>query len=142
RARLLALTSSPQRMGELRRAGIVPLQGNLDDPHSLQRLAGIADRVIHLAPPPGEGLADWRTDPRTRALVHTLAQRTPPRALVYGSTTGVYGDRQGAWTPETVPVAPRTPRAARRVDAEDRVRWLGRALGVRTAVLRIPGIYA
>jgi nucleoside-diphosphate-sugar epimerase len=74
--------------------------------------------------------------------VRALAQRSAPRALVYGSTTGVYGDRAGAWTSESVPAAPRTPRALRRVDAERSVRWLGRALGVRSSVLRIPGIYA
>ena len=42
---------------------------------------------------------------------------------------------------ETRPLAPRTPRAMRRVDAERLVRHLGRA-GVRTSILRIPGIYA
>jgi len=142
RARLLALTSSPQRAPALRAAGLVPLQGNLDEPRSLRRLAGVATRVLHLAPPPAQDMADWRVDPRTRALVQALAQRTPPLALVYGSTTGVYGDRDGAWTSESRPAQPRTPRASRRVDAEDRVRWLGRALGVRSSVLRIPGIYA
>jgi nucleoside-diphosphate-sugar epimerase len=142
RVRLIALTSNPARADALRAAGITPLAGNLDDPHSLRRLAGLASRVLHLAPPPSEGHSDWRSDPRTRALVRALAQRTPPRSLVYGSTTGVYGDRQGAWTSEAVPARPHTPRAWRRVDAEDTVRWLGRAIGVRASVLRIPGIYA
>lgn len=142
RARLMALTSSPARADALRAAGITPLTGNLDDARSLRRLAGLASRVLHLAPPPGEGRTDWRIDPRTRALVHALAQRSPPLSLVYGSTSGVYGDRQGGWTSEAVPVRPHTPRAWRRVDAEDRVRWLGRAVGVRTSILRIPGIYA
>lgn len=142
RARLIALTSNPARAHALRSAGITPLSGNLDDPRSLRRLAGLASRVLHLAPPPGEGPGDWRTDARTRALVRALVQRTPPLSLVYGSTTGVYGDRQGAWTSEATPVRPHTPRAWRRVDAEDTVRWLGRAIGVRASILRIPGIYA
>ena len=142
RARLLALSSSAERAPALRAAGITPLRGNLDEALSLRRLAGVATRVLHLAPPPSQELADWRLDPRTRALVRALAQRSAPRALVYGSTTGVYGDRAGAWTSESVPAAPRTPRALRRADAEASVRWLGRALGVRSSVLRIPGIYA
>lgn len=140
--RLLAVTSSPDRVPALRAAGITPLAGNLDDLSSLRRLAALGTRVIHLAPPPSDELADWRLDPRTRALVRALAQRTPPRSLVYGSTSGVYGDRQGALTDETVTVQPRTPRAWRRVDAEGTVRWFGRAFGVRASVLRIPGIYA
>ena len=53
--RLLALTSSPQRVDELRRQGLTPLVGNLDDRRSLGRLAGLATRVLHLAPPPGSG---------------------------------------------------------------------------------------
>jgi nucleoside-diphosphate-sugar epimerase len=142
RARVIALTSSPRRAADLRRAGLTPLVGNLDEPASLRRLAGLASRVLHLAPPPSQDMADWRMDTRTRALVRVLAQRTPPLSLVYGSTTGVYGDRGGAWTSESQPVRPHTPRAARRVDAEDRVRWLGRALSVRASILRIPGIYA
>jgi nucleoside-diphosphate-sugar epimerase len=43
---------------------------------------------------------------------------------------------------ETRPVQATTARAQRRVDAEARVRWFGRASGARTHILRIPGIYA
>jgi nucleoside-diphosphate-sugar epimerase len=43
---------------------------------------------------------------------------------------------------ETRAVQPTTPRAQRRVDAERSLRFFGRSSGVRTSVLRIPGIYA
>ena len=142
RVRLLALTSSPERVGELRARGITPLIGNLDHPRSLGRLAGLAHRVLHLAPPPTEGLSDWRVDPRTRALMRALARRTAPMHMVYGSTTGVYGDRQGRWVSEVSGVQPHTPRAWRRVDAEAQVHAWGRAMGMGTNALRIPGIYA
>jgi nucleoside-diphosphate-sugar epimerase len=136
--RVLALTSSPERCAALRAQGIVPLLGNLDKPASLRRLAGLADRVLHLAPPPSEG----GHDPRTRALAHALRGRTRPLALVYGSTSGVYGDCGGDLIDESRPLAPRTERALRRVDAESTVRFLGRSSGMRVSVLRIPGIYA
>ncbi|WP_300653382.1 SDR family oxidoreductase [Hydrogenophaga sp.] len=142
RVRVLALTSRADRAPSLRAQGITPLLGNLDDPHSLRRLAGLATRVLHLAPPPSGELADWRLDPRTRALTRALVQRSLPSTLVYGSTSGVYGDCQGRWVDESTPAKPLTPRAWRRVDAEAAVHWLGRATGVRTTVLRIPGIYA
>lgn len=141
-SRVLALTSSAERVPVLRAQGITPLRGNLDDPQSLRRLSGLATRVLHLAPPPSGDLADWRLDPRTRALTRALVQRTLPSALVYGSTSGVYGDCQGRWVDESTPAKPLTPRAWRRVDAEAAVHWLGRATGVRTTALRIPGIYA
>ncbi len=139
--RVLALTSSPERLPALRAAGITPLVGNLDDATSLARISGLAHRVLHLAPPPTDNEAQWWRDPRTQRLVRTLRKRSLPTSLVYGSTSGVYGDCQGQWVTETRSVAPHTPRAQRRVDAEQSVRFLGRS-GVRTSVLRIPGIYA
>ncbi|MFM7026077.1 MAG: NAD-dependent epimerase/dehydratase family protein [Limnohabitans sp.] len=141
RVRLLALTSSPERVSMLRSRGITPLQGNLDQPRSLARLSGLAHRVLHLAPPPSDGGGPAGRDPRTRDLLRALRLRTPPQTLVYASTTGVYGDCRGLRITETRPVQPHTARALRRVDAEQWVRLLGRS-GVRSAVLRVPGIYA
>lgn len=138
RVRLFALTSGPKRVDELRAKGCTPLLGNMDAPATLRRLAGLATRVIHLAPPRSEG---W-TDPRTLALLQALRLRGAPRSMVYGSTSGVYGDCAGAVVAETRAVQADTPRAHRRVDAERHVRFFGRATGVRASILRIPGIYA
>jgi nucleoside-diphosphate-sugar epimerase len=138
RVRVLALTSSPERVLELRALGVTPLLGNLDKPASLARLAGLASRVLHLAPPPGEG---WG-DPRTRALMRALRLRGLPTALVYGSTSGVYGDCQGELATETRATNAYTARARRRIDAENEIRHFGRATGVPSRILRIPGIYA
>ena len=136
--RLLALTSSPERAPTLRQCGITPLAGNLDDPRSLRRLAGLATRVVHLAPPPGQG---WG-DPRTLALNAALRLRTLPISMVYGSTSGVYGDCGGDVATETRAANAGTARAIRRIHAESAVRHLARATGVRASILRIPGIYA
>lgn len=138
RLRVLALTSSLQRVSALRAAGAVPLVGNLDEAASLGRLAALADWVLHLAPPPTQG----DTDPRTSALLRALARSTRVRRIVYASTSGVYGDAGGARFDETRAPRPATARAQRRVDAEARVRHHGRAFGVDASVLRIPGIYA
>ncbi len=138
RWRLLALTSSPERADELRRAGVVPLVGNLDHAASLARLAGLCDAVLHLAPPATQG----NTDRRTTHLLHALARKNRVQRIVYASTTGVYGDCGGARFDETRAVNPGTDRALRRVDAEARLRWYGRLFGARVTLLRIPGIYA
>jgi len=141
RIRLLALTSSADRVCALRRHRITPLQGNLDEPATLRRLAGLATRVVHLAPPPGDH-PDWRRDPRTLALLRALRLRGLPQSLVYGSTSGVYGDCGGALVDETRLLAPHTPRSQRRVEAEGQIRLLGRATATPVHILRIPGIYA
>ena len=135
---LIALTSSAARVAELRAVGVQPLVGNLDEPATLARLAGLADAVLHLAPPPTAGASD----PRTAHLLSALARKGRVRRIVYGSTSGVYGDCAGAFIDETRAVNPATDRAHRRVDAEQRLRWYGRAFGARVTLLRIPGIYA
>ena len=135
RFRVFAVTSSPERAALLRAAGAVPIVADLDRPHTLARLAGLAHYVVHLAPPPAQGALDLRT----RNLTAILPEGA---RVVYISTTGVYGDRAGAATPETTPVAPRSARAQRRVDAEGVLRaWARRGRG-RVAILRAPGIYA
>ncbi|SFB79885.1 Nucleoside-diphosphate-sugar epimerase [Polaromonas sp. OV174] len=141
RLKLLALTSSAGRVPALRAQGITPLLGNLDQPATLRRLAGLATRVVHLAPPPGDN-PDWRCDPRTLALLRALRLRGLPQSLVYGSTSGVYGDCGGERVSETRPLNPHTPRSQRRVHAEAHLRLFGRASGTPVHILRIPGIYA
>jgi nucleoside-diphosphate-sugar epimerase len=138
RWRVLALTSTPARLPLLRALGAVPLLGDLDTPATLGRLGGLADAVLHLAPPPGQG----DSDPRTRSLLRALTRGGRVQRLVYASTSGVYGDCAGARFDETRAVNPTTARAQRRVDAEAQVRAYGRRTGARVTVLRIPGIYA
>jgi nucleoside-diphosphate-sugar epimerase len=139
RWRVVALTSTPARAPLLRAAGARVIVGDLDRPASLARLAGLADAVLHLAPPPADGVHDART----AALLAALARRSTPARLVYASTTGVYGDAGGARFDETRPIAPATARARRRADAEARLRLHGRrGTGTRVSILRVPGIYA
>jgi len=137
-SRVYALTSSESRVAHLQQQGIAALRGNLDEPASLRRLAGVASHIIHMAPPPLQG----RSDPRTRALVQALLLRSSPQAVVYGSTSGVYGDCAGALINETQLVNPQTDRAHRRVDAEAWLNAWGSRGIPRISVLRIPGIYA
>lgn len=135
---LRALTSQADRCQPLRALGITPMIGNLDQPTTLRRLGALAPQVLHLAPPPGTG----DDDPRTRHLLQALGRHGVCQRLVYGSTTGVYGDTGGARFDETRPVAPVNARARRRVAAESAIRGWSVGAGVRASILRIPGIYA
>ena len=138
RCRVLALTSSPSRCEVLRSAGALPLLGDLDDAATLGRLGGLADAVLHLAPPPPDG----EHDTRTRRLLRALARGGRVRRIVYVSTSGVYGDCGGARIDETRALRPATARARRRADAEAQLRGHGRRCGVAVSLLRVPGIYA
>ena len=135
RFRVFAVTSQPARCAQLRAAGAVPIVANLDDRASLQRLAGLAHTIVHLAPPLSSGLLDRRT--------RNLAAILPEHGrLVYVSTSGVYGDCGGATVAETRPMAPANARAKRRVDAEQVLRAWGARRAANVAILRVPGIYA
>lgn len=137
RWRVFALVREPD--AALRALGVVQLQGNLDAPASLRRLAGLADAVIHSAPPPDSG----NDDPRTRRLIAALRKgKSLPRRLVYISTSGVYGDCGGARFSEVRTVQPASARARRRVAAEALLRRFGRESACSVSILRAPGIYA
>ena len=135
RFRVFAVTSQPERRAELRAAGAIPIVADLDRPGTLKRLTGLAQWVVHLAPPPRQGALDLRT----RNLTAILPEGAH---VVYISTSGVYGNRGGALIDETAPRAARNARAQRRVDAEQVLRaWAVAAKG-KVSILRAPGIYA
>lgn len=139
RCRIFALSHSPQRFAALRALGVTPVRGDLDRPQTLDALNGLAQDVVHFAPPPSEGVHDTRT----AHLIGALAKgQSLPQQVVYISTSGVYGDCRGEFVAETRPVRPQTDRARRRADAERRLREWGTRSGVRVAILRVPGIYA
>jgi nucleoside-diphosphate-sugar epimerase len=59
------------------------------------------------------------------------------KPLFYLSSTGVYGDRQGAWVDEATPTIAESGEGRRNARAEADLAWLN--LGAR--VFRLPGIY-
>jgi len=142
--RLLGLCRRPENYDQLRLRGITPVFGDLDNPKSLNRLAGIAHAVLHLAPPPNHGERDMRTTNLLVALTKrpTMKRIILPQRFIYISTSGVYGDCNGALIDETCPINPRTERSVRRANAEIQVRNWGLRNRVRVSILRVPGIYA
>ena len=52
---LLGLCRKAENFDTLRRHGIQPIAGDLDQPASLAKLAGLAHTIVHLAPPPARG---------------------------------------------------------------------------------------
>jgi len=70
------------------------------------------------------------------------AAGTRPPAFVYISSTGVYGDRGGAWVDETTPPGTELgPRGALRVAAEGALMAAWKEWGLPVRILRPAGIY-
>lgn len=138
-----ALVRDPAKRENLRALGVEALPGDLDERSSLTRIAGLADALLHLAPPPNTGTHDTRTRNLLSALSQGRGRRTGlPKRMVYISTSGVYGDCAGAWVSETHPLNSTSPRSRRRVDAETQIREWAIRNRVTASILRVPGIYA
>lgn len=91
--------------------------------------------LLYTVPPPPTGADDPRLERLLSALGAGLSR------FVYLSTTGVYGDREGALVSENDAPRPETARAIRRLAAESSLRkWAGEQ-AVDYVILRVPGIY-
>ena len=151
---MFGIARAPASLAAIRAAGAVPLAAQA----GRRRYQDLAGWVIHSAPPPTAGGRNGAVDRLTRQWSARLLQRGPrpisapaaripgrgeARRVVYLSTTGVYGDRQGRFTDEATPPRPLTDRARRRVDAERPLRLAALSPGaMRLTTLRVPGIYA
>lgn len=136
-AEVAALARSEGSARELVRLGIETVLGDLDDPGSIGTLPVQGCILYYLAPPPEKG----EGDPRIAAFLAAIPTGAGPERIVYMSTTGVYGDRQGGWVTEDTPPAPTSSRGKRRLAAETALRAWGLAREVPVIILRVAGIY-
>ena len=101
-----------------------------DDP--AEALATATHLVATAAPEAGG-------DPVLHRHAHLLATAPALVWIGYLSTTGVYGDRRGAWVDETTAPTPSNPRAHRRVHAENA--WAALRSDLAVDLFRLAGIY-
>ena len=115
----------------------------------LRRLGIEAHRFDGSAPPSDGALADathvlCTVAPGTTGDPALQAIATWPRSVGwfgYLSTTGVYGDRDGAWVDETARPQPAQPRSIARLAAEQAWQAAARGAGAALDIFRLPGIY-
>ncbi len=136
---VLAIVRSEISRSKLQARGIAAWQIDLDsvtaDTWPLQANHFDNSLLFYFAPPTAEGLSDARLDRFLRRI------KGRPAVFVYMSTTGVYGNTNGAEVDESTPVNPQTDRAQRRMSAEHMTRVWCNENQVRRVVLRVPGIY-
>jgi nucleoside-diphosphate-sugar epimerase len=123
--RVIGTTRHAEQADAMRASGVEPLIWPCD----LGRALASATHILASAAPDAAG------DPFLAA-TSAIAQS---RAVWVGylSTTGVYGDHQGAWVDEETPLTPSSGRGRQRVQAEGQ--W--RATGLPVHVFRLAGIY-
>ncbi len=130
------LVRRAESAGLLLSEGIITLVTDLDNTTPAFSPDVGSGQIFYLAPPPPTGT----DDPRMRRLLAAVSDDRPGR-IVYTSTTGVYGDCQGAWVDESFPAQPQVDRARRRLDAEQQLRAWSAAGRGDIIILRVAGIY-
>jgi nucleoside-diphosphate-sugar epimerase len=127
--RVIGATRAPETAAAMVEAGFTPV--DRDDGDGVAAAIAQATHLLVSAAPDAEG------DPVLAR--HAADLRAAPGLAWVGylSTTGVYGDRQGAWVDEDSARTPAGERGRWRVAAEDA--WL--ASGLPVHVFRLAGIY-
>jgi nucleoside-diphosphate-sugar epimerase len=132
--RVSGTTRSDARAATLRARGIEAVIA--DSPADLpDALLSEADAVVDSIPLARDG--DTMLAPQAGWLPVIASRLSGLRWAGYLSTTGVYGDAEGAWVDESWPCRPRSARGAGRLAAE--AAWLDS--GLPAEVFRIAGIY-
>lgn len=94
-----------------------------------------ADAVLCSVPP------DELGDPVLEMFGDTLAAASRLKWIGYLSSTGVYGDHEGAWVDETADLRAAEERSLRRVEAEQSWLDFGQDTGKCVQIFRLAGIY-
>lgn len=139
---------------QLRDAGGWSFAGTTRTPEKSERLTANGVDAIFWR----DGIAPRALDDATHLLISTppdengcpaltaagpaiAARRGAMQWIGYLSTNGVYGDHGGAWVDETSALRGNSPRAQRRIAAENAWRAFADEHGLRLIVFRLPGIY-
>lgn len=115
---------------------------DLDNADSLKKLPIVSNtslNIFYLTPPKPEGLDDTRIK---NFICYINTVQYTKLKMVYISTSGVYGNKNGDWVTEETATNPINDRAKRRVSAEQQLLTLSaQNKNIQSLILRVPGIY-
>lgn len=124
--RIIGTTRSPENADALAATGVEPLVW----PGDPLPISDVSHVLTSVSPGPNG-------DPVVAAHKQELSRASHLKWVGYLSTTGVYGDHNGAWVDEETPLTPSTERGIARVRAESE--WA--ELGLPLHIFRLAGIY-
>jgi len=126
--------------GDIAAAGARPAVADVLDPDSLRPLAEWRPDVVFDLVRPQAVAEDAYSAEGVRNVARVFSERAPG-ALVYVSSTSVYGRRHGQWTDESTPVSPASPLGEARAEAERIYQEAYESHGLPVRICRVPGIY-
>jgi nucleoside-diphosphate-sugar epimerase len=124
-------------------ASVSAVRADATDPESLGELPD-ADAVVFAASSGGRGAGaarDVYVDGLENVIEEYGARMRPPDRLVYTSSTGVYGDHDGAWVDEETPIEPTTEKTRVLARAERVAVETAGDIGIDGTVARFAGLY-
>ncbi|WP_411965628.1 SDR family oxidoreductase [Haloferax sp. YSMS24] len=123
--------------------GAEAVRADVTDADSLDAIPDV-DHVVFAASSGGRGsdaARDVYVDGLRTAIDHFAAREAAPDRLVYTSSTGVYGDHDGAFVDESTPLDPTTDKTRVLAEAERVAREYAAERGLDGTVARFAGLY-
>lgn len=124
-------------------AGFQAVRGDVSDRDSLADIPDV-DWLVFAVSPTTSNVETTRAIHvgGLETVIDAFAEReSPPDRLIYTSTTGVYGDHDGAWVDESTSVNPPTEKVAAFTEAEQLALDRATDLGIDGTVVRFAGLY-
>lgn len=140
---VIGVRRSTEGLSAIEATGAHAKQGDLRDPTSLETLPALDALVITAGTGGGDAKATRRlaVEGVQTAIEQFGSRPNPPARLVYTSTTGVYGDHNGAWVDEQTRLAPSAAKTAVYAEAELMCREISSRYEIEPIIARLGGIY-
>jgi len=140
---VVGVRRSDEGVARIEDAGFDGVRADVTDPDSLSAVPD-ADWLVFAASSGGRGADAARevyVDGLETTVDHFWSREDAPERLVYTSSTGVYGDHDGAWVDEETPLDPQTEKTEVLAEAERVARERPTEYGGHGTVARFAGLY-
>jgi nucleoside-diphosphate-sugar epimerase len=140
---VVGVRRSDDGLAAIEAAGFEAVEADVTDDDSLSAVPD-ADWVVFAASSGGRGADVARevyVEGLETAIDHFWTRSDAPERLVYTSSTGVYGDHDGAWVDEATPLDPQTEKTEVLAEAERVARERPAEYGGHGTVARYAGLY-
>jgi nucleoside-diphosphate-sugar epimerase len=140
---VVGVRRSPEGIDAVEATGAAAVRADVTDPDELASVPDV-DALVFAASSGGRGAAAAErvyVEGLRTAIEAFGSRESPPERLVYTSSTGVYGDHDGAFVDEDTALDPTTEKTRVLVEAERIARELPPEYGIDGGVARFAGLY-
>jgi len=140
---VVGVRRSPEGIDAVEATGAAAVRADVTDPDDLAAVPDV-DALVFAASSGGRGAAAAErvyVEGLRTAIEAFGARESPPERLVYTSSTGVYGDHDGAFVDEDTQLDPTTEKTRVLAEAERIARELAAEYGIDGGVARFAGLY-